>query len=60
MTLLEARNLPLPMPKDFKHVSYPDHEVWPAHWNDVRFNFKPQNLDRRAFIHDNYMNLYDF
>ena len=60
MTLLEAKALPLPIPKDFKHADPPDHEVWPAHWNDVRFNFKPQNLDRRCFIHDNYMNLYDF
>ena len=60
MTLLEARALPLPIPKDFKHADPPDHDVWPAHWNDVRFNFKPQNLDRRMFIHDNYMNLYDF
>ena len=41
MTLLEARALPLPMPKDYRHANPPDHEVWPAHWNDVRFNFKP-------------------
>lgn len=60
MTLLEARHLPLPLPKDFSHVPHPDHEVWPAHWNDVRFNFKPQNQDRRMFLHDNYMNMYDF
>ena len=56
MTLLESRNLPLPLPKDFSHAHPPDNEVWPAHFNDVRFNFKPQNLDRRCFIHDNYMN----
>ena len=60
MTLLESRNLPLPLPKDFAHAHPPDNEVWPAHFNDVRFNFKPQNLDRRVFIHDNYMNAYDF
>ena len=60
MTLLEARNLPLPLPKDFAHAHPPDNEIWPAHINDVRFNFKPQNLDRRVFIHDNYMNAYDF
>ena len=60
MTLLEARHLPLPLPQDWKHVDHNDNEVWPAHWNDVRFNFKPQNQDRRAFIHDNYMNMYDF
>jgi hypothetical protein len=60
MTLLEARNLPLPLPKDFAHAHPPDNEIYPAHFNDVRFNFKPQNLDRRMFIHDNYMNMYDF
>lgn len=30
--------------------------------NDVRFNFLPQNLDRRAFIHDNlaiFYNMHD-
>lgn len=56
MTLLDARNLPLPIPQTFRHAFPSDHEVWPAHWNDVRFNFKPQHLDRRMFLHDNYMN----
>ena len=60
MTLLEARTLPLPIPKDFRHAQHPDNEVWPAHWNDVRFNFRPQRQDRRVYIHDNYMNAYDF
>jgi len=60
MTMLEARHLPLPLPEDFRHKSPPNHEIWPAHWNDVRFNFKPQNMDRRMFLHDNYMNAYDF
>ena len=41
MTILEARKLPLPLPVDFKHKSPPDHEIRPAHWNDVRFNFQP-------------------
>ena len=41
MTILEARHLPLPLPVDFRHKSPPAHEIWPAHWNDVRFNFKP-------------------
>jgi len=41
MTMLEARHLPLPLPEDFRHKSPPYHEIWPAHWNDVRFNFKP-------------------
>jgi hypothetical protein len=22
-----------------EHKSPPYHEIWPAHWNDVRFNF---------------------
>jgi len=60
MTMLEARNLPLPIPKTFKHATPPDNEVQPAHWNAVQFNFLPQRLDRRAFIHDNYMNQYNF
>ena len=59
MTFLEARSLPLPLPKDFRHAAHPDNEVWPAHWNDVRFNFKPERQDRRVYIHDNYMNAYD-
>ena len=41
MTLMESRTLPLPIPKDFRHAAHPDNEVWPSHWNDVRFNFKP-------------------
>ena len=41
MTLLEARNLPLPLPKDYAHPTPPDNEIYPAHFNDVRFNFKP-------------------
>ena len=60
MTMLEARQLPLPLPKDFCHAIHPDNEVQPAHWNNVRFNFLPQRQDRRAFIHDNYMNFYNF
>ena len=58
--MLEARHLPLPLPKDFAHALHPDNEVQPSHWNDVRFNFLPQRQDRRAFIHDNYMNFYNF
>ena len=60
MTMLEARNLPLPLPTTFKHATPTDNEVQPAHWNSVQFNFLPQYLDRRCFIHDNYMNQYDF
>ena len=48
------------MKTTFRHALPPDHEVWPAHWNDVRFNFKPQHLDRRMFNHDNMQHAYDF
>ena len=60
MTLLESKKLPLPLPADFKHKDPPYDEIMPLHWNDVRFNFKPENMDRRMFRYDNYMNLYDF
>ena len=60
MTILEARHLPMPLPDDWSHKKFPINEFMPAHWNDVRFNFKPQNYDRRMYLHDNYMNQYDF
>jgi hypothetical protein len=60
MTILEARHLPMPMPIDFSHKKLPYNELYPAHLNDVRFNYLPQNLDRRMFLHDNYMHMYDF
>ena len=60
MTILEARHLPMPLPEDWRHKQIPINEFMPAHWNDVRFNFLPQNLDRRMFLHDNYMHMYDF
>lgn len=60
MTILEARHLPLPLPSDWSHKQFPINEFMPAHINDVRFNFLPQNLDRRMFLHDNYMHMYDF
>ena len=41
MTLLEARNLPLPIPKTFKHATPPDNEMLPAHHNAVQFNYLP-------------------
>ena len=53
MTLLDAKIQSLPLPPDFKHKEFPKDEFQPAHWNDVRFNFLPQNLDRRGFQHDN-------
>jgi hypothetical protein len=52
MTLLDAKLMTLPIPDDFKHKELPWDEIFPSHINDVRFNYKPQNLDRRAFIHD--------
>ena len=59
MTLLESKKLPLPIPEDFKHIRLPLDTWYPAHRNDVRFNFKQQNWGRRCFVHDNYMNSYD-
>jgi hypothetical protein len=41
MTILEARHLPMPLPPDWRHKQLPINEFFPAHWNDVRFNFKP-------------------
>jgi hypothetical protein len=60
MTILEARHLPMPLPVDWRHKQLPINEYMPAHWNDVRFNFLPQNYDRRMYLHDNYMSMYDF
>ena len=53
MTHLDAKLTTLPLPLDWKHKDLPINEIYPPHWNDVRFNFLPQNLDRRCFIHDN-------
>merc|ERR1740115_224432 len=47
-----AKLMALPIPDDYRHKELPYDEIYPPHWNDVRFNFKPDNLDRRAFIHD--------
>ena len=51
MTLLDAKTVHLPLVQG--HKSLPMHEYVPPHWNDVRFNFKPENIDRRMFLHDN-------
>ena len=59
MTLLEAKTTPLPIPEDFKHKRLPVDTMFPAHMNDVRFNFKPENWGRRCFVHDTFMNSYD-
>ena len=60
MTLIEAVHLPLPVSESFSHISPDDEFNLPYHWNDVRFNYKPQHMDRRCFIHDNWMNTYNF
>ena len=53
MTLLDAKTTHLPLPDTFRHKSLPMDDYMPPHWNDVRFNFLPQNIDRRCYIHDN-------
>ena len=52
MTMYEAKSMHLPLSDKIRHKELPYNEIMPAHWNDVRFNYKPENLDRRAFIHD--------
>ena len=59
MTLLDAKIMHLPIADDFRHKSLPWDEIYPSHINDVRFNFLPQNLDRRCFIHDNMAIFYN-
>lgn len=59
MTMLDAKLMTLPLPEDFTHVEYDYNELYPSHINDVRFNYLPQNLDRRAFIHDNMVAFYN-
>jgi len=41
MTLLDAKLQTLPLGTDFRHKQFPTDEMYPAHWNDVRFNFLP-------------------
>lgn len=60
MTLLEAKEMHLPIPDNFRHKTLPMDEYMPPHWNDVRFNFIPENIDRRCFIHDNMAIFYNF
>ena len=59
MTLLDAKVTSLPLPTDWSHKQLPYDDIYPPHWNDVRFNYFPQNLDRRAFIHDNLAIFYN-
>ena len=59
MTMLDAKITALPLPTTWKHPDLPWNEIYPAHFNDVRFNFVPENLDRRAFIHDNLAIFYN-
>ena len=59
MTMLDAKLTALPLPETWKHPDLPWNEIYPPHFNDVRFNFVPENLDRRAFIHDNLAIFYN-
>ena len=59
MTLLEAKLHSLPLPLNYRHKSPPTDEIQPPHWNDVRFNYFPENIDRRCFIHDNLCIFYN-
>mmetsp|Transcript_17420 Transcript_17420/g.29314 ORF Transcript_17420/g.29314 Transcript_17420/m.29314 type:complete len:187 (-) Transcript_17420:89-649(-) len=60
MTWYEAKKLHLPLPDDFGHKKFPLDQLMPEHMNDVRFNYFPQNLDRRCFIHDFKAVYYNF
>lgn len=53
MTLLDSKLMELPLSDNVRHKSLPMDEYMPPHWNDVRFNFIPENIDRRCYIHDN-------
>ena len=53
MTLADAKTMTLPLPDNFRHKSLPMDYYYPPHWNDVRFNHRQQNFDRRMFLHDN-------
>ena len=59
MTLLDAKLLSLPLPDNIRHKDAPTDELQPPHWNDVRFNYFPENIDRRCFIHDNLAIFYN-
>jgi hypothetical protein len=41
MTMLDAKTTVLPLPETWKHKEVPTDEIYPPHWNDVRFNFLP-------------------
>ena len=49
MTMLDSKMISLPLSDDFRHKQLPYDEIYPSHINDVRFNYLPHNLDRRAF-----------
>ena len=59
MTLLDAKLTHLPLSENFRHKVLPMDDYMPPHWNDVRFNYLPQNIDRRCYIHDNLAILYN-
>ena len=52
MTLLDAKLTHLPLPDNWRHKTLPMDDYLPPHWNDVRFNYIPENIDRRCFLHD--------
>ena len=52
MTLYESKAMSLPLSDQFRHKSAPWDDIIPPHWNDVRFNYQPQFMDRRCYMHD--------
>ena len=47
-------------PSDLKHKEFPIELYFPAHWNDVRYNYKPRHFDRRQPQEDFEPPTYDF
>lgn len=60
MTDYEAKKLPIPLPADLKHKEFPLELYYPPHWNDVRYNYKPQNFERRQPQEEFEPPTYDF
>ena len=52
MTMQEAKLMTLPLNDNMKHKQLDMMEVIPPYWEDPRYNFKPELMDRRCFIHD--------
>ena len=53
MSLLDSKLLSLIFPENFRHKEAPTDEIYHSYWNDVRFKYFPDNIDKRCFIHDN-------